>query len=93
MQPGHNLFLRVFSIVAMLCGAVFADEPAKGTWKYSPELLRPFWKGDVMEGESVLFIKDSASGEARASVLFPVQQVLAVRPDGGKSGMSLRPDW
>ena len=22
-----------------------------------------------------------------------VQQVLAVRPDGGKSGMPLRPDW
>jgi cyclopropane-fatty-acyl-phospholipid synthase len=22
-----------------------------------------------------------------------VQQVLAVRPDGGKSGMALRPDW
>ena len=31
----------------------------------------PFWEGDVTEGESVLFIQDEQSGEARAAVLFP----------------------
>lgn len=56
----------------------FGQEPAKTDWKYSSDLLRPFWLGDVVEGESVLFIKDEETGEARASVLFPVQEVLDV---------------
>lgn len=32
-----------------------------------------------MEGESVLFVRDAATGEAKASVLFPIEKVLAVR--------------
>jgi acyl-CoA thioesterase-1 len=58
-------------------------EPAKPTWTYAPELMRPFWQGDTMEGESVLFIKDPKTGEARASVLFPVREVVAVRNSAG----------
>lgn len=60
-----------------------AEEPAKPAWKYAPELMRPFWQGSVMEGESVLFIKDSKIGVAKASVLFPIQKMLAVRNSVG----------
>jgi hypothetical protein len=56
-----------------------AQEAAKADWTYSEEQLRPFWLGEVMEGESVLFIKDERTGEARASVLFPIRKILSVR--------------
>ena len=52
-------------------------------WTYRPELLRPFWQGETVEGESVLFIKDEKTGEARAAVLFPITEVLAVRNSAG----------
>src|SRR5262245_25780949 len=58
---------------------VIADEPAPFQWKYAPELLRPFWEGDTVEGESVLFIKDPVTGEASGSLLFPPLSVSAVR--------------
>jgi lysophospholipase L1-like esterase len=48
-----------------------------------PELLRPFWIGDRVEGESVLFIKNTKTAPARASVLFPVCEVLSVRSSAG----------
>jgi lysophospholipase L1-like esterase len=67
----------------MMHGIACADESAKPAWKYSPDLMRPFWEGNLMEGESVLFIKNARTGEARASVLFPMQQVLAVRNSAG----------
>jgi lysophospholipase L1-like esterase len=70
-------------LVIGLLAPVFAQEPPKPTWKYSPELLRPFWRGEVVEGESVLFIKDEQTGEARASVLFPIRELLAVRNSVG----------
>lgn len=60
-----------------------ADTPTKTAWTYQADLLRPFWQGTVMEGESVLFMKDSPTSEARAAVLFPVTDVLAVRNSAG----------
>lgn len=60
----------------------YGDAPTP-EWKYSPELLRPFWEGTTVEGESVLFIKSGETGEAKASVLFPIEQVLAVRNSAG----------
>lgn len=68
---------------ALVHAAVFADEPAQPAWKYRPELLRPFWEGDTVEGESVLFIKDPATGLAQGSLLFPPLRVLAVRNSAG----------
>jgi len=61
----------------------FADDPAKGTWEYSPELLRPFWVGDTIEGESMLFIRDPKTGIAKASVLSPIVGVLSVHNSAG----------
>ena len=87
MAPGSSRlgvwFIFGLFLVAMAHGAAFADEPGATAWRYAPELLRPFWRGDTVEGESVLFIKDEATGEAKASVLFPIDQVLAVRNSAG----------
>ncbi len=82
------LTLRItFSIVLFVAvgmsAPVCADEPAKPAWKYRAELLRPFWDGETVEGESVLFIKDTKTGEARASVLFPVKQVVSICNSAG----------
>ncbi len=80
---------RLIPIAAILILSVFdvraarADEPVPSEWTYSGELLRPFWQGDTIEGEPVLFIKDSDGGNASASLLFPVTNVLSVRSSSG----------
>lgn len=51
------------------------SKTTKEKWSYLPKLLRPFWEGDTVEGESVLFIPDEKTGEARASVLFRIRTV------------------
>ncbi len=60
-----------------------ADDAAKPAWNYTADLLRPFWVGTVMEGESVLFVRDGGGKPAKASVIFPISQVLAVRNSAG----------
>ena len=75
--------IGVCLLAALLISAAPAEEPAKPQWRYSPELLRPFWEGTVTHGESVLFIRDPETGSARASVLFPIQKILAVRSSAG----------
>lgn len=74
-----------FVVVAALCSfqAVMAKEPAKVEWKYSADSLRPFWAGKVTEGESVLFIKDAATKQASAKLLFPVDKVIKVTNSAG----------
>ena len=62
---------------------VAAQTPAGSSWAYLPELLHPFWKGDTVYGESVLFIKDAATDVASAKLLFPLAQVLSVRNSAG----------
>lgn len=76
-----------WSLVLLVLLSPFAaaaeEPPKKGEWTYQPELLRPFWEGDTVFGESVLFIKDDKTGEAKAAVLFPITKVLAVRNSAG----------
>lgn len=47
-------------------------------------LLRPFWRGEVMDGESVLFVRDGEAAPARASVLYPIRKLLDVRDASGE---------
>lgn len=61
----------------------YSAEPVSEKWTYAPKLLRPFWQGNTVEGESMLFIKDSDTGIAKAPVLFPVTKVLSVRNSSG----------
>lgn len=58
-----------------------AEEPT--VWKYSAEQLQPFWSADVVYRESVLFVRDTEVGEAKASVLFPVRKIISVQDATG----------
>ncbi|MGE0606349.1 MAG: FG-GAP-like repeat-containing protein [Pirellulales bacterium] len=75
--------LNLASLPVLGPSAGRAEEPSPPEWQYSADLLRPFWLGTEMQGESVLFIKDEKSGEARAKVLFPIERVLDVRNSAG----------
>jgi acyl-CoA thioesterase-1 len=83
------LILRISFLCMTLIGLnsglflAAADEPAPPPWKYSAELMRPFWVGDRIDGESVLFIKDGKTGQAAARVLFPILKVQTVRNSAG----------
>ncbi len=80
--------LTVFAVwitiigTSMLSTRLIADENVKtvktADWTYDAGLMRPFWLGDTVDGESVLFIKDPATGEAKAQLLFPVEDILSV---------------
>ncbi|HIE99487.1 MAG TPA: SGNH/GDSL hydrolase family protein [Planctomycetes bacterium] len=68
---------------ALASNALMAQDASVNRWTYSPELLRPFWLSGVVEREPVLFVRDSKTGEARASLLFPIQNVIAIRNSAG----------
>ncbi len=80
----HRIVCIALCFIAFLRpGLVTADEQEVSEWKYRTDLLRPFWQGTVMQGESVLFIKDEATGERRASVLFPILEMPIVQDSTG----------
>ena len=60
-----------------------ATLPTARSWNYQPRLLSPFWQGDVIESETVLFIRDGATGPATANVLLPIREVIEVRNSAG----------
>ncbi|MDA1230247.1 MAG: GDSL-type esterase/lipase family protein [Planctomycetota bacterium] len=55
-----------------------SDPPDTVSWAYDANVLQPFWRGDTVHGESSLFIKDPATGEANAQLLFPVEEIISV---------------
>ncbi len=77
-----------FFLVAMAVVSIFNARPSSAQddpqtastaiWKYDADLLRPFWQCDVVDGESVLFIRDPETGEASAQLLFPIQKIQSV---------------
>jgi len=79
----HLPFYTLALIHSLVAGSLHGQDGEAARWKYSTEALRPFWLGKVVEGESVLFIRDPDRGESRASVLFPVENVVAVRSSSG----------
>jgi acyl-CoA thioesterase-1 len=74
--------LTRFALTLMaLCGCLhgtLAADPPQSSWNYSAELLRPFWQGQVVDGESVLFVRDPASGIARGRLLFPNSRLIRI---------------
>jgi acyl-CoA thioesterase I len=71
------------SLLSISSASRAAEEQTVPAWTYDAEALRPFWQGRVVHGESLLFIRDPKSGEAKASVLFPVEQLMSVRNSAG----------
>jgi acyl-CoA thioesterase-1 len=86
--PGREFKLWIAFAVVFLGLATREDgqaqEDALETWKFQPELLQPFWEGNQVLGESVLFIKDQDQKEARGQVLFPIDRVLQMSSSDGK---------
>ena len=78
-----TLFMVVLLGGALQAATARGVEPREPRWEYQEALLRPFWIGGRMEGESVLFLRDAEGGEARASVLFPIDKLIAVRNSAG----------
>lgn len=79
-STGHLCSLGFLALVFLPSGLVGAAEP---TWTYRPEAMRPFWDGEVMEGESVLFIREDGKEAATASVLLPIRKIVTVRNSAG----------
>ena len=75
--------LSFATMVVLSMSSIVADEPSTSKWKYTPESLRPFWQGDTIEGESMLFIREPKTGVAKASVLSPIVDVLSVHNSAG----------
>jgi len=89
-RPQRTVWMSMFALLAAAAAIALLsrrgysqDAPSPPPWNYSPEALRPFWQGTVMQGESVLFILDEKSGEGRASVLFPIRKLLQVTNSAG----------
>ena len=74
---------RILLLIVLMQTAARSQESGEGVWEYRSELLRPFWQGETVEGESVLFIRDPESGRTSASILFPARRILAVRNSAG----------
>jgi len=73
-------------VVAVCCGVFQSggwgaclqaqQQQQAGGWQYSAELLRPFWQGRVVDGESVLFVRDADTGVARGQLLYPIEKIV-----------------
>ena len=83
-MKSRTAFVAWIAIITtlMLNPRLVADEIAThagdAAWVYDSGLMQPFWLGDTVDGESVLFLKDPATGEAKAQLLFPVLDILHV---------------
>ncbi len=75
----HRHLLLALVLPLIIASSAAAAEPDATAWKYSPGSLRPFWLGETLKDEPILFIKDPASGIARGKVLFSIKRVLSVR--------------
>jgi lysophospholipase L1-like esterase len=74
----------MLALALALCALVArADEPG-GQRTFDLSLLAPFWRSEIMRGESVLFMKDRADTEPGASLMFAPTKVVAVQSSSGK---------
>jgi lysophospholipase L1-like esterase len=73
--------LVVFAVSLMVASAFAADN---ARWAFDAAKLAPFWLLKTMEGESVLFIKESSAGCPRAETLFPLTKVVSVCGSSGQ---------
>jgi len=80
----HVCAIQVALVFLVLALSTIATAQDAMTWTYTPEALTPFWEKDVIERESVVFIRDPETGVARASLLFPIQEVISVQDASGQ---------
>ncbi|MEI7672513.1 MAG: SGNH/GDSL hydrolase family protein, partial [Deltaproteobacteria bacterium] len=77
-----NMFkLSVSATVVFICSMIALSIVAQDAGKKT--LPKPFWTSDIMEGESVLFIKESAETEPKAMLLFKPTKIISVQNSAG----------
>ena len=76
-----RLVFVFLNLLLFVVSSAFGQEVAP--WKYSPELLHPFWLSEVIQSEPVLFIRDAETKEARGSLIFPIEDVVVVTNAAG----------
>lgn len=84
-RPSIPGFASALIFAVASTATVLSAEVEQPEWEYDAKFLRPFWQGEIVEGESMLFIQDAKSGHAKASVLYPVLEVLSVRNSAGNT--------
>jgi lysophospholipase L1-like esterase len=72
----------LFVVAAIAAGLACAGDAAQ-PWRFEASMLKPFWRSATMEGESVLFIKESDAASPKAALLFEPTKVLSVRTSSG----------
>lgn len=76
-------FLRSLLIAALGVSIATAAGPVQ-PWRFDAAIVRPFWRSTTMDGETVLFIRDTADGPAKASLLFEPTAILSVSSSSGQ---------
>ena len=66
-----------------LCVASSALGQSETRWKYSADMLRPFWTSEIIHGEPVLFIRDTVANESRGSLLFAIDNIVTITNAAG----------
>ncbi|MCX6362210.1 MAG: SGNH/GDSL hydrolase family protein, partial [Armatimonadetes bacterium] len=75
----------VLAAAAALLAVCAAGRPAAppAAWKLDERLLTPFWRTSAMRGESVLFVREGASGPPSAPLVFAPTRILSVVSTSG----------
>lgn len=89
----HVCAIQVALVFLVLALSTIATAQDAMTWTYTPEALTPFWEADVVDRESVLFIRDPETGVARASLLFPIREVISVQDASGQVAYTAGTDY
>ncbi|MCA9062057.1 MAG: SGNH/GDSL hydrolase family protein [Planctomycetaceae bacterium] len=74
--------LTAVLIILLPVTSVRGDEGTGHTWKVQPELLQPFWLGNTVYGESVLFVREEDSSVS-APLLYPPSRIVRVSSSDG----------
>ena len=86
--PGPGQPLALVIRIPICIGLLVCIAPSRAQdavpWQYTPNCMTPFWESDVVDQESVLFIRDNDTGVARASLLFPIKDIISVRDASGQ---------
>lgn len=69
--------ISIFSV------ALAADQPK--AWQFTRAALSPFWESTTMDGESVLFVRESNDKAPEASLLFEPTKILSVCSSSGET--------
>jgi lysophospholipase L1-like esterase len=59
------------------------EEPLDKPRPFDTARLKPFWRSDVMDGESVLFVRDGNNEQPKAALLFEPTKILSVCSSSG----------